>query len=366
MSNTFGKIFKITTFGESHGKIIGVVIDGCPANLPITEKEINKELLKRNPKNFPFTTKRNEEDKAKILSGVFKNKTTGAPICIVIENKDPKKKDYEKIKDLYRPGHNNFTYHQKYGIVDPYGGGRGSARETAARVAAGAIAKKLLKILQNIEILAFVKKIGSVEVILKNLDFYALQKKLKKSVLNCPDKTVEKKMVSLLKNIEKEKDSIGGICQLITTPINAFLGDPIFEKLSCNLAKACFSIPAAVGFEIGNGFLASSLKGSKNNDIFKISKNKKIITKTNNCGGILGGISTGMPLNLKVAFKPTSSIKKPQKTLNFKRENKEIILNEDSRHDLCVAIRGAAVIEAMVAITLMDSFLMNKTAGIEF
>jgi len=356
MSNTFGTIFKITTFGESHNKAIGVIIDGCPPNIPIYEKEIDEELKKRSTGKTFFTSKRLEKDRVEILSGVFKNKTTGAPISIIIKNKNYNSQSYENIKDLYRPGHSNFTYIQKYGHIDPYGGGRSSARETVARVAASVIAKKILK-KENIEILSFIKKIKEVEVDIKNLNFYKIKKHLEKSIIRCPDREKEKEMIKILKKIEKEKDSIGATVQLISTPLPPGLGEPLFEKLSSKLAYAFFSIPAVVGLEIGSGF--SSLKGSQNNDLFKI-KNQKLSLKTNNSGGILAGISTGMPLDIKIAFKPTPTIGKPQKTFNFKKEKKILKIPKNLTKDICVAIRGTIIVEAMAAITLVDLFLLSK------
>lgn len=362
-SNNFGQIFKISTFGESHGKAIGVVIDGCPAGLSLTEDDIFLELKKRRPGFNSLTSPRKEEDRPIILSGIFENKTTGAPICILIENQV--KNSYEEIKDLLRPSHGNFTYLQKYGIFDYRGGGRASARETACRVAAGAIAKKILKN-EKIEVLAFLKKISDVEFRLplsKNpaFNFQDLQKKTYKSPLFCPDKNTEKKMLLKLNEIKKENDSIGGIIEVISTPLPPGLGDPAYEKLSANLAKALFSIPACMGFEIGEGFNVASLKGSEHNDLFILKKNK-VVTKTNNCGGILAGISNGMPLHLKAAFKPTPSIGRLQETLNLKNEKK--MLKMPSSHDLCLAIRACPVVEAMVAIVLADALLMNRCSKI--
>jgi chorismate synthase len=362
-SNSFGKFFKITTFGESHGKAIGVIIDGCIPNLPLSKKEIEKELEKRSPgKNF-FSSSRKEEDKIEILSGIFKGKTTGAPIAILIENKDKDSASYEKIKDLYRPSHANFTYLQKYGIFDYRGGGRASARETVLRVAAGAIAKKILK-KYNIELLAFIHSIGDIEIENKILDleFKKLFNLTKKSPLFCPDKTSQNKMLSLLKKIKEEKDSIGGSIRLISTPLIPGLGDPIYEKLSSELAKAFLSIPGCIGLEVGRGFMASRSRGSENNDRFEL-KNNKVITKTNNSGGILAGISTGMPLDIKIAFKPTSTIEKPQETLNFKNEQK-ILKIDNFRHDICIAIRACPVVEAMAAIVLLNALMSQKTLKI--
>lgn len=359
MSNTFGKIFKITTFGESHGKKIGVVIDGCPSNLKITEEEINAELEKRKPSVMPFTSKRKEKDIAKIVSGTYKNKTTGAPILIEIENKNFSSKNYEKIKDLYRPGHFTFTYLKKYNIIDPYGASRASARETASKVAAGAIAKKIL-FQQKIEVLAFLKQVGPFEVkSLETMNFLKLQKNVNNSSIFCPDKKIEKKILKFLTKIKQEKDSIGAKLQLISTSLPIGLGDPIYEKLSSNLAKAIFTIPSVSAFEIGSGVKTPLLKGSENNDEI-VLKNKKIFFKTNRAGGVLAGISNGMPLDLKVCFKPTPTFLKPQKTVNFKNQKKVLNYPKDFQYDICTAIRAKPVVEAMVAIVLVDSFLMQN------
>lgn len=355
-SNSFGQIFKITTYGESHGPKIGVIIDGCPPNLKIDEDEIDEELKKR--KSFSiFSTPRKEKDRAKIISGVFKHRTTGAPICIEIENSEQDSDPYDAIEDLYRPSHANFTYLEKYGVFDHRGASRASARETAARVAAGAIAKKLLKE-NDIELLGFIKSLGKIDANLDQLSFSQIKKKKEKSLLLCPDSKACKKMLAHLKKIEG--DSVGAIVQLISTDLLVGLGDPIYEKLSCNLAKAMLSIPGCTGFEIGSGFSAARKLGSENNDLFIYDDfKKKIVTKTNNCGGILAGISTSMPLDIKVAFKPTSTIQKPQETLNTKKERKTLIY-KNFRSDMCIGIRAVAVVEAMAALVLIDSLLLQK------
>ncbi len=361
-SNNFGEIFKITTFGESHGKMVGVVIDGCPSMLELSEEDIFLELKKRRPGFCSYTSKRKEEDRPQILSGVFEGKTTGSPICILIENKS-KTTSYKEVKDLLRPSHANYTYLEKWGIFDYSGGGRASGRETACRVAAGAVAKKLLK-KEKIEVLAFLKKVSDADFNLPFskkpfIDFKNLQEKTYKSPIFCPDKKTEEKIIAKLKEIKKENDSIGGIIEIISTPLPTGLGDPIYEKLSANLAKALISIPACVGFEIGEGFNAANLKGGENNDLFTL-KNNKIITKTNNSGGILAGISNGMPLHLKACFKPASSISKPQETLSLQKEKKILVV--PSHHDVCIALRACPVAEAMVALVLADALLMNRCA----
>ncbi len=342
--NSFGRRFQITTFGESHGPAIGVVIDGCPAKLAITKEEIDKELDKRRPGKSPYTSPREEKDTVEILSGVFEGETTGAPIALLIQNQGVDSSPYEKIKDLYRPGHANFTYLHKYGIFDYRGGGRSSARETAARVAAGAIAKKLLKT-WNISCRAYVAEIGGIQV--KKLDF------TRKSPIFCFDKIAEKKILKLLKKIKEEGDSIGGIIACTATlPVG--LGDPVYGKLEALLASAMLSIPASKGFEIGEGFQGAALKGSEHHSSLEVATRK--------AGGTLGGISTGYPLFFRVAFKPTSSIKIPQETLTIGKEKKVLTLPPNAKHDPCVAIRAVPIVEAMAALVFVDTFLLHQEA----
>lgn len=354
MSNSFGKIFKITTFGESHGLLIGVVIDGCPANIEISEKEINLELQKRRPNLNEFVSKRDEKDRAKIVSGIFNGKTTGAPICILIENLDVKSKNYDEIKNLLRPSHANYTYLQKYKIFDHRGAARASARETACRVAAGAIAKKILKTL-NIKIFAFVKSIGDVSANVKIDDL----ENIYKSKIFCPDKIAEKKMIEKLKNIQKEKDSIGSVIEFVILNLFPSIGEPIFNKLNAKLSFALMSIPGAIGFEIGDGFEGTKKRGSNRNDLYDF-KNGKIITKTNNEGGIQAGISNGMPIIGRVAFKPTASIGKNQETIDIYGNKKNLKFLNDQRYDPCIAIRAASVVEAMCSLVLVDMYFLNK------
>jgi len=361
-SNFFGQLFRITTFGESHGSAIGVVIDGCPAGLPLTKEEIDEELTRRQPGGSPYTSPRAEKDEAQILSGIFQGKTTGAPIAIVIWNKDADSSKYEPIKNLLRPGHANFTYLQKYGIFDYRGGGRSSARETAARVAAGAVAKKLLAHFE-VEICAFVAEIGGIAMAEPNLDSLPkLRKKMLASPVFCPDAKAADKMMKKIEEAKLEGDSLGGILQCAVSHLPVGLGDPVYGKLEANLASAMLSLPATKGFEIGSGFAAARMKGSEHNDTFDVDEKGNITTTTNYAGGTLGGISTGLPLIFRVAFKPTSSIQKPQKTVNLKGEKKPFKLPEGSRHDPCVAIRAVPIIEAMTALVLADALLLNRCA----
>jgi chorismate synthase len=359
-SNFFGQIFRITTFGESHGPAIGVVIDGCPAGLAIEKEEIDQELALRQPGASPYTSPRKEKDEVEILSGIFQGKTTGAPIALLIRNKDADSSKYEPIQDLLRPGHANFTYLEKYGIFDDRGGGRSSARETAGRVAAGAIAKKLLSH-YGIEICAFVAEIGGISA--RDLDLSSpsqLRKKVLSNPLFCPDPEASLQMMEKIEEIKREGDSLGGILQCIAANLPAGLGDPVYAKLEALLASAMLSLPATKGFEIGSGFAAARMKGSEHNDAFDVAAQGKITTTTNFAGGTLGGISTGRPLTFRVAFKPPSSILKPQKTISLQGEKRTFRLPEGSRHDPCVAIRAVPIVETMTALVLADALLLNR------
>lgn len=354
----------MTTFGESHGPFVGAVIDGCPAGLKISKEEIDEELFYRNPGKTPYTSPRKEKDEVEILSGVFNGQTTGAPIALLIQNKNGDSSKYEPIKDLLRPGHANFTYLEKYGVFDYRGGGRASARETAARVAAGAIAKKLLAQF-DIKISAFVAEIGGISIQEPNSeDLSLLRKKVLENPIFCPDPKAATQMIEKIEEAKKEGDSLGGILQCIASNLPKGLGDPIFGKLEALLALAMLSLPAAKGFEIGSGFKSARMKGSEHNDAFDLDQDGNITTQTNFAGGTLGGISTGLPLSFRVAFKPTSSIQKPQTTLTIKKEKRPFLLPEGSRHDPCVAIRAVPIIEAMTALVLSDALLRNRSAKI--
>lgn len=352
-SNSFGNLFRFTTWGESHGKAIGVVIDGCPAGLELSEEDINRELECRAPGKTPYTSPRGEKDHAEIFSGVFEGKTTGAPISIIIFNKDADSSKYEPIKDLMRPGHANFTYLKKYGIFDYRGGGRSSARETACRVAAGAVAKKLLK---NIKLKTYIHSIGGISIT------EVSDTALASSPIFCPDAKAGQKMMEALVKAKEEKDSLGGIIECCVENLPVGLGDPVYEKLEANLAKGMLSIPATKGFEIGSGFAAARMKGSEHNDAFTIDAKGNITTETNYAGGTLGGISTGLPLIFRVAFKPTSSIEKPQKTVDTSGKKQTFELPPGSRHDPCVTIRAVPIVEAMAACTLADALLYACTS----
>jgi chorismate synthase len=366
-SNSFGNIFKITTWGESHGKAIGVVIDGCPANLSIDDQEINAALALRAPGRSAYTSPRKEPDCGEILSGVFEGKTTGAPISILIWNRDADSSKYEPIKDLLRPGHAHFTYLEKYGVFDYRGGGRSSGRETACRVAAGAVAKKLLQQC-HIEVAAYIKQIGSVCAAVEQ-DFLGTIGTLRKttygSAIFCPDAAASEQMTALIEQTKAAGDSIGGVVEFIATGLPAGLGDPVYAKLEASLAQAMLSIPASKAFEMGMGFECTTMKGSEHNDSFGVRESdggNSGFPTSNHAGGTLGGVSTGTPIVGRVGFKPTSSILKPQATTTVAGEPALFQLPEGSRHDPCVAIRAVPAVEAMCALVLADAILMNRCA----
>ena len=364
-SNSFGTIFKITTWGESHGKAIGVVVDGCPAGIPLQGSMINEELSWRAPGMKHLTSARKEPDQAEVLSGVFEGKTTGTPISIIIWNRDSQSQHYEPWRQLLRPGHANYTYMKKYGCFDYRGGGRASGRETACRVAAGAIAKQMLSDV-GVFVVAYLKAVGPVRGDFTLSDLYmhenfALQKQVRASPLFCPDVQATEKMQQALTQAIGEKDSLGGIVEAIAFNVPVGWGDPVYEKLEANLAKAMLSLPASKGFEIGEGYAAAHMRGSQHNDLF-CTENETIKLSSNHAGGTLGGISNGMPIVIRVPFKPTSSIGKSQPTIDFQNQANVISLPEGSRHDPCVAIRAVPVVEAMFALVLADAMLMNRNA----
>ncbi len=357
--NSFGTLVKISTFGESHGEAIGVVIDGCPANLPIDLEFIQAEMDKRRPGQSHITTQRKESDSIKILSGVFEGKTTGTPIAILIPNEDQRSKDYTHLEDAFRPSHADFTYQQKYGHRDHRGGGRSSARETAARVAAGAIAKILLK-QAGIEIFAHVSAVGLVEA--PNLDQNDLSRLIQhreSNLVRCADPATAKEMTDLIENIRKEGDTIGGKIAAVIMNCPAGLGEPVFDKLHADLGKAMLSINAVHGFEYGSGFSGSEMKGSEHNDLF-IQEGEKTKTLTNFSGGIQGGISNGMDICFRVAFKPVATLMQDQETVN--KEGQATTIQGKGRHDPCVVPRAVAIVEAMAALVMADHYLRNKTA----
>lgn len=355
--NTFGDIFKISTFGESHGKAIGVILDGCPSNIEIDEAFIQSELDKRRPGQSKITTQRKESDTAEILSGVFEGKSTGTPIAILIPNEDQRSKDYSHISDKYRPSHADYTYQMKYGIRDYRGGGRSSARETAARVAAGAIAKLFLK-KQGIEIFAHVSGVGTIEA--PNIDIADLKTLLdtrESNIARCADPATANEMITFIDSVRKDGDTVGGRISAIIRHVPVGLGEPVFDKLHADLAKAMMGINAVHGFEYGSGFEGSKLRGTEHNDIF-MTEGDKILTRTNYSGGIQGGISNGMDITFKVAFKPVATIMRDQDTLN--QAGEETTISGKGRHDPCVVPRAVIIVEAMAALVVADHLLKHK------
>ncbi len=355
--NSFGQLFKITTAGESHGLANIVIIDGVPAGMPLSVSDLQPDLDRRRPGQSKLTTKRKETDIPEILSGVFDGETTGVPITILVPNKDQHSKDYNNLKSLYRPGHADFTYEKKYGRRDHRGGGRASARETVVRVAAGAVAKKLFSFYkEKIRITGYTKQVG--DIVAKISDpALIIQSDVEKNDVRCPDYSAAKKMTRLIEKVRKEGDSIGGIAEIVAINVPIGLGEPVFDKLKADLGKALLSLPAVMGIEFGLGFEAAKTYGSIANDVFK-KKGDKIVTTTNNHGGILGGISSGMPIIIRCAVKPTSSILKKQVTVSSSGKKTEIAVK--GRHDPCLLPRFIPIAEAMVAITLADHYLRMR------
>jgi chorismate synthase len=356
MGNTFGHLFRITTFGESHGGGVGVVIDGCPPLLEISEAEIQVELDRRKPGQSKITTPRKEEDICEILSGVFEGKTTGTSIAILVRNKDARSQDYNEMAVKYRPSHADATYDAKYGIRTWQGGGRSSARETIGRVAAGAIAKKILKQVAGVEIVAYVKRIKDLEAAIDPSTVNLEQ--VESNIVRCPDAECAEKMIELIDRIRKEKDSLGGVVECVIRNVPKGLGEPVFDKLEADLAKAVMSLPATKGFEIGSGFAGTTMTGSEHNDEFYIDENGETRTLTNRSGGVQGGISNGENILMRIAFKPTATIGKEQKTVT--REGEETLLAAKGRHDPCVLPRAVPMVEAMVALVLCDHLLRDR------
>jgi chorismate synthase len=348
--NTYGKMFRLTTWGESHGPAIGCVIDGCPSKIKLTENDIQKDLDRRKPGQSSVTTQRKELDRVHILSGMFEGKTTGTPISLVIYNEDQRSKNYDNIKNVFRPGHADYTYQAKYGIRDYRGGGRASGRETACRVAAGAVAKKILEP-SKIKFIAYTKQVGNVQA--EKINFNEIEK----NSVRCPDARAAQKMIKLVENVKKENDSIGGIVELIIKNVPAGMGEPLFNKLNAELSMALMSIGAIKGIEFGSGFDVATKRGSENNDLITMRANR-VKFETNNAGGILGGISNGEDIVVRIAVKPTSSIGKKQKTINKAGNKSNIVI--DGRHDPCLCPRIVPVVEAMAAIVLVNFYLVNK------
>jgi chorismate synthase len=359
-SNALGRFFRMTTFGESHGAGIGVVVDGCPAGVPVDLSRINQDLARRAPGKTAFTSPRKETDTVEILSGVYQNQTTGAPVCLWIKNQDAQPSQYESIQHLMRPGHANYSYLKKYGIFDHRGGGRASARETAARVAAASLAMPLLEN-QGIEVTAYLQQAGTLACA------YPLTELTWQTVVDdpifCPERECSLEIQKLLTKHKQQGDSVGGVVVFVARGIPAGLGDPMYAKVTSCLAQAMMSVPAAKGFEIGEGFAAATLCGSSHNDAFQPGD---MPLQTNHAGGILGGITTGLPLYGRVAFKPTASIQKPQQTIDTAGNPQVFQLPSTARHDPCVAIRAVPVVRAMLVLTLVDLLLANRLSRWDF
>lgn len=355
--STYGNIFKVTTWGESHGKGIGVVVDGCPAGLSLCEEDIQKFLDRRKPGQSKFTTQRNEDDAVTILSGVFEGRTTGTPISMLVYNKDQHSKDYSEIASYYRPGHADFCFDEKYGFRDYRGGGRSSGRETIARVAAGAIASKILREM-GVLLLSYTRSIGPVCIDPERFD----AAEIANNALYMPDAIAAKEAGDYLNQCMENTNSAGGVCECIVTGLPVGLGDPVFEKMDANLAKAIFSIGAVKGFEIGDGFDAARATGLSNNDAFCI-RDGQVQKRTNHSGGTLGGMTDGAPLVLKAAFKPTPSIAATQQTVN--KAGEEIDISIHGRHDPIIVPRAVVVVESMAAITIVDALFANMTSRLD-
>jgi chorismate synthase len=355
VGSRYGTAFSIATFGESHGGGVGVVIDGCPPRLPLEVSEIQRDLDRRRPGQSKLTTPRSEPDQVEILSGMFEGKTLGTPIAMLVRNQDARSSSYEDFKDVYRPSHADFTYEAKYGIRNWQGGGRASARETIGRVAAGAVARKLLQVSCGIEVLAWVQ---SVEDLHAQIDSDAVTlAQVEANPVRCPDAALAERMAERIDEARRALDSLGGVVECVARGVPAGLGEPVFDKLEAEIAKGMLSLPASKGFEIGSGFGGTALRGSTHNDPF-VPGERGPRTETNRSGGIQGGISNGEPIVIRVAFKPTATISQPQRTVN--RNNEAVMLAAQGRHDPCVLPRAVPMVEAMMLLTLADHLLRQR------
>jgi chorismate synthase len=357
--NTFGTIFRITTWGESHGRAVGIVVDGCPAGLPLEVEDIQKELDRRRPGQSTATTQRKEEDQVEILSGIFEGMTTGTPISMIVWNKDADSSAYDAIKNMPRPGHSDYTYQAKYGIRDHRGGGRASARETVGRVAAGAIAKKFLSH-NGIEIVGFVTELGEIKADISGSEISVLRSNAESNPIRCPDKDAASQMLELLDRVKLQGDSLGGVVEIVAKGVPAGLGEPVFDKLDADLAKALMSLGAVKAVEIGVGLESAHLRGSQMNDPL-IIRDGQVDFQTNNAGGILGGISTGAPIICRIAVKPTPSISRKQRTVDLSA-NRPDEIEIKGRHDPAIPPRIVPVAEAMMALVLADHLLRARLA----
>lgn len=356
MSSVLGTLFRISTFGESHGGGVGVVVDGCPPRLEVSVAEIQRDLDRRRPGQSKLTTPRNEADQVEILSGMFEGRTTGTPIAMLVRNKDARSSSYDDFKDIYRPSHADFTYDAKYGIRSWQGGGRASARETIGRVAAGAIARKLLRQLVGIEVLGWVQSVHDIDA---EIDASTVTlAEVEQNPVRCPDPHKAAQMAERIDAARRNQDSLGGVVQCVARGVPVGLGEPVFDRLEADLAKAMLSLPASKGFEIGSGFAGTRLTGSTHNDPFVPGPAGLPRTTTNHSGGVQGGISNGEPILIRVAFKPTATISQPQRTVN--RNNEAVTLEAQGRHDPCVLPRAVPMVEAMMLLTLADHLLRQR------
>lgn len=362
MASQFGTLFRISTFGESHGGGVGVVIDGCPAQIAISEADIQPDLDRRRPGQSEIVTPRKEEDRCEILSGTFEGKTLGTPIAILVRNKDARPEAYREMETAFRPSHADYTYQAKYGIRNWQGGGRSSARETIARVAAAAVAKKMLaQLFPKLEIVACVKSIHEIEA---QIDLETITvSEVEANIVRCPDAAAAEKMIAHIKDIRSKGDSVGGVIECVIRGVPPGLGEPVFDKLEADLAKAMMSLPATKGFEIGSGFSGTRMTGAQHNDAFAISENGDVRTTTNRSGGIQGGISNGEAIIFRIAFKPTATITQKQKTVTVSGEETELAAR--GRHDPCVLPRAVPMVEAMAAIVLADHALRQRAQRLE-
>lgn len=360
MSSVFGTLFRISTFGESHGGGVGVVVDGCPPRLEISVAEIQRDLDRRRPGQSKLTTPRNEADKVEILSGVHEGRTTGTPIAMLVRNQDARSSSYEDFKDIYRPSHADFTYDAKYGIRNWQGGGRASARETIGRVAAAAIARKLLAQLAGIEVLAWVQSVQDIDAEIDAASITLAD--VEQNPVRCPDQAKAALMAERIDAARRNQDSLGGVVQCVARNVPAGLGEPVFDRLEADLAKAMLSLPASKGFEIGSGFAGTRMSGSTHNDPFVPGPKGMPRTETNHSGGVQGGISNGEPIVFRVAFKPTATISQPQRTVNSK--NEAVTLEAQGRHDPCVLPRAVPMVEAMALLTLVDHLLRQRAQDV--
>jgi chorismate synthase len=359
VGSSFGTLFRIATFGESHGGGVGVVVDGCPPRLALSTEEVQRDLDRRRPGQSRLTTPRQEADRVEILSGLFEGRTLGTPIAMLVRNEDARASAYEPMKDIYRPSHADYTYEAKYGIRNWQGGGRASARETIGRVAAGAIARKLLAELAGVEVVGWVRSVHDIEC---SVDPERVTlSEVESTPTRCPDPQAAAAMMERIDLARRNQDSLGGVVECVARGVPAGLGEPVFDKLEADLAKAMLSLPASKGFEVGSGFAGTRMLGSTHNDPFVPGAQGRPRTTTNYSGGIQGGISNGESIVIRVAFKPTATISQPQQTVN--RDNQAVVLEAQGRHDPCVLPRAVPIVEAMMCLTLADHYLRQRAVG---